>query len=428
MMALKRCFKTRKTNSVRDVRARLIIIFSVIALSSAFLVFLAFSLYLAFNEDSQIERHLVSFERTAVQHYSLEAKEMAHISPHIVAYYSDQALSDTLKAQRPYPIGIVTRYKSFSEDGFMVYHTQFVDNSGVVRPLYLSINARAMEFGDDNGSVLILISMGLMFFLIAFLRFALLRVFEGLMSPISDLGLQLKATKTKSFAVSSHAIDEVKQLTKHLNRYTQMKDRVVKQELMFAKYASHELKTPIAIILGAANLQAMKDDQDFQIKQRRRIINAAEDMQATVEVLLNIVKQENTEHKNTLSEFSSADIDLHQSLSKRHSGVQFTLKIMDNTRLNFPPTVLNMLLKNLVDNAVRFTESGEICVEVSEQLITVQDSGCGVGVNNETEHGLGLLIVRRLCTSYGWSFSLSNNKAQAGCTARLERRFQHEDQ
>ncbi|MCZ8498782.1 hypothetical protein O9929_15125 [Vibrio lentus] len=58
-----------------------------------------------------------------------------------------------------------------------------------------------------------------------------------------------------------------------------MKDRLAKQEMMFAKYASHELKTPIAIVLGAAELQAMKpNDPAFQTKQRERILGAANGM------------------------------------------------------------------------------------------------------------------------------------------------------
>ncbi|WP_428794650.1 sensor histidine kinase [Vibrio nomapromontoriensis] len=395
--------------------------FSVMALSSSFLVFLAFSIYLVVNEDNQIEHYLVSFEQVAIQHYALDSRDVASISPNVTAYYSQEALSDKLKAQAPYSLNEITRYDRLSEDGFLVFHTQFIDQSGTLRPLYLSVGMRAMDFGDDSWDALMLIALGLMLVLIAFLRFSLQRMFEGLMSPISDLSEQLRSGQSQDFIVPMHAIDEVKQLAAHLNSYNQMKDRLVKQELMFAKYASHELKTPIAIILGAANLQAMKDDRDFQTKQRNRIIHAADNMQATVEILLNIVKQENAEHKETFSPFSFSDIDLSKSLNKLSPDVKFTLQIADNTELNFPPAVLNMLLKNLVENAVRFTEQGEITVEILEQTITVRDSGCGVSMHNETEHGLGLLIVNRLCASYGWTFSLSNNSHQAGCTARLQR-------
>ncbi|MCW8345936.1 HAMP domain-containing histidine kinase [Vibrio sp. ZSDZ65] len=395
--------------------------FSIMALSSSFLVFFSFSLYLVFNEDNQIERHLVSFEQVAIQHHALDNAKVVSISPNVTAYFSEQALTERLKAQAPYPLNEVTRYNRFSEDGFLVFHTEFIDKTGTLRPLYLSVGMRALDFGDDSWDSLMLVALALMLMLIAFLRVSLQRMLGGLMSPIADLSEQLKSEKAQRFSVSSSSIDEVKQLADHLNSYTQMKDRLVKQELMFAKYASHELKTPISIILGAANLQAMKQQKDFQARQRQRIIHAAEGMQATVEVLLNIVKQENTEHKNTLTEFSYDDIDVQKSISKRHPDVQFTLKIADNTPLNFPPAVLNMLLKNLIDNSARFTKQGHINVEVTSQAITVTDSGCGISGQNETEHGLGLLIVQRLCASYGWSFTLSNNAHQAGCTAHLER-------
>jgi len=198
-----------------------------------------------------------------------------------------------LKSLLPYEEGVVTRFRIFNEDGFMVYYAPFIDLSGARVPLYLVVGTRAMEFGDDSWGILMLISFGLMAFLIAFLRFSLRRVFDGLMSPVLELSEQLTANKEEDFHVSERSIDEIKALKQHLNTYKQMKERLAKQEMMFAKYASHELKTPIAVVLGAASLQAMKDDPDFQSKQRERILIAANNMYATVEVLLSIVKQEN---------------------------------------------------------------------------------------------------------------------------------------
>lgn len=149
----------------------------------------------------------------------------------------------------------------------------FIDQQGTEHPFYLSIGGRAVDFGDDSWDLLI--SIALMLFLNGFLHFALKRVFDALMSPITALSKQLEAKKDRDFTVSKQAIDEVKPLTAHLNSYTQMKARLTKQEIMFAKYASHELKISIAVILGAVNLQAMKtDDYLLQQKPRERILKA----------------------------------------------------------------------------------------------------------------------------------------------------------
>jgi signal transduction histidine kinase len=201
--------------------------------------------------------------------------------------------------------------------------------------------------------------------------------------------------------------------------YKQMKERLAKQEMMFAKYASHELKTPIAVVLGAANLQAMKDEPDFQSKQRKRILIAANNMHATVEVLLSIVKQENVRDAHQLRPISSQNISLDKYYKKLNAGVQLLLLVEPDTHINMPPAVLDMVLKNLLNNAIRFTEKGKIEVVITSNSIKVIDSGCGLNEKADTEHGLGLLIVKRLCDSYGWTFSLTENPNE-GCCAELK--------
>ncbi|MCW8328961.1 HAMP domain-containing histidine kinase [Photobacterium sp. SDRW27] len=405
-------------NSIEDVKSRLIFVFSVIALSSSSLVFFAFSLHLIFNEDAQIEHHLISFETIAKDHYSLVKDDFYQLGPYVSAYYSETALADNIKQELPYLEGQVTRVRSFEENGFMVYHVSFHDASGKHIPLYLTVNSRAIDFGDDNWDILMLISFALMAFLIAFLRFSLRRVFDGLMSPVSELSEQLTTHQEGDFHVPERSIDEIQQLTAHLNSYKQMKERLAKQEMMFAKYASHELKTPISVVLGAANLQAMKDDADFQAKQRERILIAATNMQATVEVLLSIVKQENVSGAHELRAVRPQDIPLDKYRAKLGKDVQISLAIAPDCQINMPLAVLNMILKNLLNNAIRFTQQGRIEVVIKSQCIKVIDSGCGLTGKPETEHGLGLLIVRRLCDSYGWHFSLADTPT-GGCCAKL---------
>jgi len=94
------------------------------------------------------------------------------------------------------------------------------------------------------------------------------------------------------------------------------------------------------------------------------------------------------------------------------------LSVAPDSQINMPPAVLDMVLKNLLNNAIRFTEQGKIEVVITSNSIKVIDSGCGLIEDADTEHGLGLLIVKRLCDSYGWTFSLTENLSE-GCCAEL---------
>ncbi|WP_252039456.1 HAMP domain-containing sensor histidine kinase [Vibrio sp. SCSIO 43133] len=329
-------------------------------------------------------------------------------------------LPKRIAQQGPFPSGKVTKYNTFLEDGFLVYHTKFKFNEQII-PLYLTIDSRAMDFGDDSWDTLMIISMLLMVFLIFVLRLSLKRVFDTLMSPISSLSHQLASNQDGAFSITEHSILELQTLTEHLNSYTQMKERVAKQELMFAKYASHELKTPIAVVLGAANLQAMKQDEAFQTKQRERILKAANGMQQTVELLLNIVKQENASPDSLSTKVNEQDLELAKYYSSASKDTKVTVQIEEGTAVNLPLIAVRMIVGNLLDNAIRFTAKGEISVRISSQEICITDNGCGLNNSNDIEHGLGLLIVHRIAESYGWQFTLSNNTNSNGCCARLIR-------
>lgn len=406
--------------SIKQVKARLLRTFSLIALVTSFLVFFAFSLHLALEEDDQIEHHLVSFEEIAQSYYQLRQVNQAQLSKSVTAYFDANMLPKRIAQQGPFPLGKVTKYNTFLEDGFLVYHTKFQFNEQTI-PLYLTIDSRAMDFGDDSWDTLMIISMLLMVFLIFVLRLSLKRVFDTLMSPISSLSHQLASNQDGAFSITEHSILELQTLTEHLNSYTQMKERVAKQELMFAKYASHELKTPIAVVLGAANLQAMKQDEAFQTKQRERILKAANGMQQTVELLLNIVKQENASPDSLSTKVNEQDLELAKYYSSASKDTKVTVQIEEGTAVNLPLIAMRMIVGNLLDNAIRFTAKGEISVRISSQEICITDNGCGLNNNNDIEHGLGLLIVHRIAESYGWQFTLSNNTNSNGCCARLIR-------
>lgn len=428
MILTKVGFKKRRGNSIEDVKLRLWITFSAIALSTSFLVFLAFSVYLILQEENQIEKHLVSFQDVAIKHYELQQVPMSNLSQDVKVYYGKSVLSDTIKSFKNIELNEISRdysladfYKNdFFHSGNVIYHFEF-NFEGSTIPTYLVINPFAIDFGDDNWSALMGISMLLMIFLLIVLRFSLKRMFDGLMSPISDLSQQLANQPDDEFSISERSIDELKQLTSRLNSYKLMKERVAKQELMFAKYASHELKTPISVVLGAANLQAMKADPHFQVKQRERIIKAAEGMHDTVEVLLNIVKQENVRHKDQRFNVDLNSIELTAYSANLTGQVKLTLTVLPDTEINLPRSVLNIVLKNLLDNSIRFTQSGSIAITIGPNLIQVIDSGTGLSDQAETEHGLGLLIVERICQSYGWTFSLENTLNRPGCIAMLQR-------
>ncbi|MDH5915542.1 HAMP domain-containing sensor histidine kinase [Vibrio splendidus] len=406
--------------------------FAVIALVSSCVVFFVFSLRLVWQEEAQIESHLKSFKGVAEQFYKrLSPEGSLKLSDNVTAYYGEGDFTDQLKKLPPMALDTVDRQRfeiRLSKNdilipGVVVYHFSFEDQGNNI-PTYIAISSFDMDLWDDSWGVLMATSTLLMLGLIIVLRITLKRVFDQLMAPIENLSTQLSKHESDNFHVPTNTVDELQLLTSHLNSYSKMKDRLAKQEMMFAKYASHELKTPIAIVTGAAELQAMKpNDLAFQTKQRNRILGAANGMSTTVEVLLNIVKQENSSTEKTLTVIDDATIDLSKYHTMLASGVTLELNVEPSTTLNMPLPLVNMVLKNYVENAIRFTTQGKITVIIHSNTISVTDTGAGLSDDTKTEHGLGLIIVKRIGDSYGWTSTLIDNAQSdtslhpAGCTA-----------
>ncbi len=421
----------RRGNSIEDVRIRTLRLFTGIAFASSIFVFLAFSIRLVVQEEDQFKQHLMSFKDVAEQFYHQNPTEHLKLSDSITAYYSLNSAPKAVKDAAPIEAETIDRLRypiqlsdsETIEGGVVVYHFEF-EHEGKTIPAYLVIESTGMDRLIDSWDVLMVISTLLMLFLVVILRLVLKRVFEQLMQPISDLTQQLSLHNTE-FSVSAKSVDELQLLTEHLNSFSKMKDRLARQELMFAKYASHELKTPIAVVLGAANLQAMKPkDSEFQAKQRERILLATHRMKDTVEALLSIVKQENaTDSQETV--ITVDNLDLSKCQQQLPNSVTLTVNVAPETTLNMPQILIDMVLKNYIDNAIRFTQQGEIQVDICSDSLSVTDPGTGITDNAQTEHGLGLVIVERIGKSYGWRSTLVNRPEDQGpgciaCFSKLE--------
>lgn len=88
-----------------------------------------------------------------------------------------------------------------------------------------------------------------------------------------------------------------------------------------------------------------------------------------------------------------------------------------------PPAVLAVALANLIGNAFRYTQEGEVRIRILGDRVEVADTGPGIdpedaarlfergyrgqAASGSKGAGLGLAIVRRLCDLYGWQVSLA---------------------
>lgn len=161
----------------------------------------------------------------------------------------------------------------------------------------------------------------------------------------------------------------------------------VKKELI--SHVSHDLKTPLTIIKGYGEtiLEECKDENiNFYVEN---ILKAVDELSQLITKLNTLSKLENLPESEVkelkLKEFAESIITPFKHVASK-KGLEFHYSIKTDTEtVKTDPEKLKMIIVNLLDNAVKFTETGRVELEVvkegDELKITVSDTGPGVPEN-----------------------------------------------
>jgi two-component system phosphate regulon sensor histidine kinase PhoR len=198
----------------------------------------------------------------------------------------------------------------------------------------------------------------------------------------------------------------------------------------FVANVSHELRTPITIVSGFAETLVHDDVEPAQRRQfAERMLANTRRMQRIVDDLLDLSRIESGGWVPN-PERIDLDVAADEALSAARDGaaareVELSADIDERARVAFAdPTALRQVLGNLVDNAVRHTQRGQVQVftrpTASDKVeIGVRDTGSGISAEHlpriferfyrvdpgrsreEGGTGLGLAIVRVLVEAHG---------------------------
>ena len=434
-----------RTSSAVSLPQKLLIYFSAIALMIGLTIYIFMLSLMQWIEDEVNQHELEASAPFAISLFQQGAKQPLQIGLHVQAFYSHDYIPEAYGDLSQFPSGfsgeVVDRdktgflheifsFKLFENDAqssekeLFLYRSEFLLD-GSMQPLFLIMPADNVELSDDEWQSINLFVLGFICVLFLLFGFAIHRLSQRLVAPVEQLVKQLKSpAENPQFVVPEQSAAEFSQLSQSLNDYRQQNEMMIKQEQAFARYASHELRTPITVISGAAKLQEQNNTPEFQARQRDRIQRAAYEMQNTVDALLSIVKQEKGTANNDARTVECAEIEQIIApllIAATTKNVSLSLKFMQAPKIKPTPSVLRMLLSNIINNAINASDSGEIVITVDAQQIDITDKGRGLSAlesRNENSHGLGLLIVDNLCQRYQWQFSLIDIEPK-GCRARF---------
>jgi len=263
-------------------------------------------------------------------------------------------------------------------------------------------------------------------------------------APLRRLGMTLDRREPQALepVALPDAPLEVAPVVAALNRLFERIRTLLESERRFTADAAHELRTPIAAIRAQAQVALAETDD----AQRRR---ALEGTLAGCDRLVRLVEQ-----LLTLSRLEAASggemtlVDL-ASVARRAVAELAPRAIAKDQALDFraegacpvrgEETLLGVLARNLVDNAVRYAPRGAK-VEVGAQhmnehvVLRVEDSGPGMGEperrrlgerffrvagTGENGSGLGWSIVRRIAATHGLQVKVERSKRLGGLAVEV---------
>ena len=224
--------------------------------------------------------------------------------------------------------------------------------------------------------------------------------------------------------VDSKTID-LKKANEKLKKLDEMKDE-------FIGIASHELKSPLQPILGFAEL-AKSGDID-QKEAWDGVTELANKLQDLANAVLDVSKIESNRLKLQIEKIPINDSimeTINELKIKLKIGVKIHESLDENADIEVDKIRFGQVIRNLLDNAIKFTPIGTIIVNTkviqdeNKVIVTISDSGLGIpkeilpnifekfvtkGKSNQSGTGLGLFLCKGIIEAHGGKITARNNQ------------------
>ncbi|QNL51434.1 HAMP domain-containing histidine kinase [Olivibacter sp. SDN3] len=230
--------------------------------------------------------------------------------------------------------------------------------------------------------------------------------------------------------------DELTELRESFNLFLDRLESGVKSQQNFLKHASHELKTPLASIIGNLEVTLSKHRSNAEyVEKMRALHNDALHIKAILEGLLLLSGLEASKNISLMKlRIDELLWDLLEKIGIHHPEaiVRIDLEEMRNK-----PALLEVLanrellliaIGNLIDNALKFSNNQPVLIKLYEDeerlCLTIKDKGIGIEAADQQDifnlfyrgaksaaipgHGIGLYLGKQVLDLHGITLDVSS--------------------
>lgn len=220
-----------------------------------------------------------------------------------------------------------------------------------------------------------------------------------------------------------------------------------KAKTEFIMNMSHDLRTPLAGIIGISSIQA-DDATNPQERQYGKWIHGAGEQ--LLELLNSVIEVTAAEHQ--IESVKKENINLQQFTEELQAlmqpamlakGLEFQIKLDTHLPIVITDRIkLKRIILNLLSNAVKFTKQGKICLEINALKvkndeakieILIADSGIGIAKDKIAKiferfyrahpsfqaeyagYGIGLFLVKKATKLLGGKIKVSSEEGKGSC-------------
>jgi two-component system sensor histidine kinase ArlS len=213
---------------------------------------------------------------------------------------------------------------------------------------------------------------------------------KKMLLPIRDMTKTTKAISVNALGTRlnvSNSHDELKDLSQTINKMLDGIQTSYEQQNQFVSDASHELRTPIAVIKGYANMLSRwgKDDRDVLDESITAIKDEAYDMQQLVEKLLFLARSDKNTQKINKQEFYINELvdEIIKETKLIDCNHEIRTEMNEKSLIYADKKLLKQALRVFIDNSIKYTQIGGMIVlncyiKRNNLIIDITDTGIGI--------------------------------------------------